>query len=354
MTTEIVDISSIDSGALVAAEKAMLDTNIVTAKQYPRNVTECLDQAESLALRNIESAEKCWYTLPPFGGQGDPVIGPSIRLSEIIAPTWKNLRYGARPMDIDDKCVTAQGYCYDMENNVYYTTIKRRPIVGKNGKRYSDRVIETTMLACLAIAERDAVFKVIPRVFANDIMDKAMAMVEGNEEGLEARIDKAIEFCKKTYGVDEKTLCRTIGAQSKDQITSKKLTLLRGYLNAIKDGSAKAEDIFKPEQPSTPAATSADTLAEKLEKRKPGRTAKQAEPEPEIEPEPETGEVSYPFDNCETVGELCEWFSERAGIKELSRKAESDICNEAGIMSGFLTDGNYDEVHRACVLLYGK
>jgi recombination protein RecT len=108
------------------------------------------------------------------------------------------------------------------------------------------------------------------------------------------------------------------------------------------------------ESNATPAATSADTLAEKLEKRKPGRPAKQAEPEPEEEPEPETGEVSYPFDNCETVGELCEWFSERAGIKELSRKAESDICNEAGIMSGFLTDGNYDEVHRACVLLHGK
>ena len=359
---EIMDLTTFGQNQMIAAEKAMLDINIVTAKAYPRKVTECLEQAEALALRDKESAEKCWYTLPPFGGKGDPVIGPSIRLAEIIAPMWKNMRYGARPMEIEERSVTAQGYCYDMENNVYYTTIKRRSIWGKNG-RYSDTVIDKTMLACCAIAERDAIFKVIPRVFANDIMNKAMAVVDGDVEPLDTRITSAMKFCWEKYNVDENTVCRTIGAQSKDQITAKKLTLLRGYLNAIKDGATTAAEVFKPEStPETPAPTTADGLKEKLAAKR-GRPAKAVEPEPQVQQEapadlPEavdkaTGEMHYQFDYLDEDG-LREHFGEKAGKLEISTIQEQSWLAEVGAMEGQGLDAlSKEQLHQMCVLLEG-
>ena len=347
---DIMDLTVLGAGQMIASEKAMLDVNIVTAKAYPRKVTECLEQAEALALRDKESAEKCWYTLPPFGGKGDPVIGPSIRLAEIIAPMWKNMRYGARPMEVEEKSVTAQGYCYDMENNVYYTTIKRRSIWGKNG-RYSEHAIDKTMLACCAIAERDAIFKVIPRVFANDIMNKAMAVVDGDVEPLETRINSAMKFCTEKYGADENTVCRAIGAQSRDQITAKKLTLLRGYLNAIKDGAVKPEEVFKPEEaPATPAATSADTLAEKLKgKRKP----KETEPVTDLpEGDPTTGEVHYSFDGLDREG-LLEHYLEGAGKREVGFREEEEMKLQCGILDVKtpIEELTEEQLHQMCVLL---
>ena len=352
---EIMDLTTFGQNQMIAAEKAMLDINIVTAKAYPRKVTECLEQAEALALRDKESAEKCWYTLPPFGGKGEPVIGPSIRLAEIIAPMWKNMRYGARPMEIEERSVTAQGYCYDMENNVYYTTIKRRSIWGKNG-RYSDTAIDKTMLACCAIAERDAIFKVIPRVFANDIMNKAMAVVDGDVEPLDTRITSAMKFCWEKYSVDENTVCRTIGAQSRDQITAKKLTLLRGYLNAIKDGATTAAEVSKPEDNATPPAASADGLAEKLKsKRKPKEPEPVKEPEPTETPaevvNPVTGEVKYSFDGLDRDG-LLEHFGEQAGKREISTRQEETWLVEVGALEGQTVDQlSQEQLHEMCCKL---
>lgn len=91
--------------ALEAQERAQTDVLISTAKRYPRSLTQCKAKALALATMDPDIAAECFYKLT----RGGKVIeGPSIRLAEIIASTWQNVRSGARTIAESGTMVTAQ------------------------------------------------------------------------------------------------------------------------------------------------------------------------------------------------------------------------------------------------------
>src|SRR5678816_4803120 len=98
-----------------------------------------------------------FYSLPR-GGRN--IVGPSVRFAEVVASSWGNIRSGARIIDIDDKFITAQGQCFDLEKNICVQVEVKRRITKKDGKRYDDDMIGVTGNAACSISLRNAVFKV--------------------------------------------------------------------------------------------------------------------------------------------------------------------------------------------------
>jgi len=243
-TTPNVEVMPIPHGNnLATIDRAEIDMQIATAKQYPRSVSACLDNARALIKMDKESAQQAFYLLD-FYDKSKPIIGPSIRMAEILAGCWKNIRYGSRPLEITDSTVVAQGYCYDLENNVAFTATKTKSILDKRGQRFKPDLVVKIMLATQAIAERDAILKVIPRAFANNLVEEAMNVAEGGEKSMQERQDDAVKFYTGK-GITAERLCAWLGVDDVRDISLKHLQVLRALANSIKDGVTTIEEAFK-------------------------------------------------------------------------------------------------------------
>src|SRR5687768_2626442 len=111
---EILTPDVISDSSLSVILKAEIDTQIATAKAYPRSITAFIEKATSIATLNENVAGSCAYALPR-GGKS--LEGPSVRLAEIVCSSYGNIRTGARVISNDGKIITAQGVCHDLETN---------------------------------------------------------------------------------------------------------------------------------------------------------------------------------------------------------------------------------------------
>lgn len=246
---------------LAAVDRAEIDMQIATAKQYPRSVSACLDNARALIKLDKDSAAQAFYLLD-FYDKSKPIIGPSIRMAEILAGCWKNIRYGSRPLEVTDSTVVAQGYCYDLENNVAFTATKTKSILDKRGQRFKPDLVVKIMLATQAIAERDAILKVIPRAFANNLVEEAMSVADGGEKSITERQDDAVKFYA-SKGITVERLCVFLDVDDVRDMTIKHLQILRALANSIKDGVTTIDEAFKAEVKAAPetATINLDSVA---------------------------------------------------------------------------------------------
>lgn len=245
------DIVVLDSRASLQAfqaqERAAIDTQVATAKQYPRDLRRVRDNSVAIVCMDKETAESCRYAKPTAGKN---VTGPSVHLARIVCQQYGNIRVQQRIKSIDSSTVVAEAVAFDMETNYAVSVEARRSIVGKNGQRYADSVIETNAMAILAIAERNAILKVIPKAIIDTVYNEAFKFANGdlsdNAKLLIAR-DKALEFFKSEYGATEKQVVELLGVKTKDAIKPEHIADLRGYMQSLKDKEVSADDLFKPE-----------------------------------------------------------------------------------------------------------
>ena len=64
-----------------AIERANIDSQVSTAKQYPRDIRRSIDNSIVIATMNQETAQSCGYALPRGGKL---ITGPSVHLAKII------------------------------------------------------------------------------------------------------------------------------------------------------------------------------------------------------------------------------------------------------------------------------
>ena len=74
---------------LDAVERANVDSQVATAKQYPRNVTRSINNSIAMATMDMNTAQSCGYALPRGG---KPITGPSVHLAKLIVSNWGNVR----------------------------------------------------------------------------------------------------------------------------------------------------------------------------------------------------------------------------------------------------------------------
>ena len=246
-STEVTMLSADAVGVMVKSEvEAQLDA----AHKYPRSVRSFLNEAITLATLDKEVAMSCLYAVPRAG---KVISGPSVRLAEICASAYGNLHMGARIIGADDKVVTAQGVCLDLEKNNRITIEVQRRITSSRGDRFNDDMIGVTGNAAASIGLRNAIFRVIPKAYVNAVYAKAREVSVGNAHTLRDTREKVFERLVKTGVTRERALYRVSRASIED-VTLDDVEILIGLGTALKNDNGSIDELF----PEPPAAKAAD------------------------------------------------------------------------------------------------
>lgn len=229
-----------------AVERANVDSQVATAKRYPRDIRRSIDNSVVMATMNQETAQSCSYALPRGG---KPITGPSVHLAKIIVSNWGNMRTEAKVVQITDKQVISRGTCWDLETNVASAFEVRRSIIGKNGQRFSDDMITVTGNAANSIAYRNAVYAVIPKAITDRVYYAAQKFITGDlsdsDKLLKVRTGVLNNF-KNNYGITEEEVVKMCGKQTVNQIGADEISMLMGTIQALKDGDTTVDELMKP------------------------------------------------------------------------------------------------------------
>ena len=283
---EIIEVQQAEM--LQAINKSEIDMQIATAKQYPRNVNHSLAIIQQYATMDAETAADCFYAV----ARGDKTVeGLSVRMAEIIAGAWGNLRVATRIIGNDGKTITAQGVCHDLETNVAVSVEVKRRITDKYGKTYSEDMQVVTGNAAAAIAYRNAVLKVVPKAVTKSVIDKVRSLAMPSDKEI-AKIKAQMFDWFKKKGVSEEAILFYCKVSNANEINNEKVFELRGLANAINEGATTVEESFikpleqakKRKEAAAKAGTAEGKAAAAI------AAASGAAPVPE-NVDPETGEV---------------------------------------------------------------
>lgn len=230
------------SSIIAVEHKAQIEALVDTAHKYPRSVKRFEEEALTMATTDQDTAAQMFYVVPRGG---KTIEGISVRLAEIVAVAWGNLRYGSKVVDVGDTHITCQGYCFDMEKNVAAESEVKVRITKKDGKRYDDDMITVAGNAGCSKAMRNAIVKVVPRAYVEKILSKAKQVAIGKAMPLETQRAQAFDYIKK-MGVPEERILAVIGRPSIKDVSSDDIIVLRGLATAVKDGESSVEEAFPP------------------------------------------------------------------------------------------------------------
>lgn len=251
METEDYNVTPIEPGQIQIAqadtiERASVDSQVATAKQYPRDVRKCINNSIVIVTMDIETAKSCSYAL---SRGGKLITGPSVHLAKILATNWGNIRTEAKVVQITDKQIISRGTAWDLETNVASAFEVSRSIVDSKGKRYSNDMIVVTGNAVNSIAYRNAVFAVIPKAITDRVYQAAQKFITGDLSDA----DKLLKFrttlintFKNEYGISESEVIKLCGKQTTNQIKTDEITFLVGVSQSLKDGDTTVDDLMKP------------------------------------------------------------------------------------------------------------
>lgn len=239
---EVIEIKQAD--VLQAINKSEIDIQVATAKQYPRNIPDVLNKISTYATMDTETAADCFYVLRRSGSGGSATVeGLSVRMAEIIAGAWGNLRVQTRIVGNDGRTITAQGICHDLETNVAVSVEVKRRITDKYGKTYSEDMQVVTGNAASAIAFRNAVLKVVPKAVTKRVIEGVKQVALGQSLDLETSRQKMLEYFGK-LGVTKDMILDYLNLKKVEEIDKEAVFELRATANAIKEGTTTVQETF--------------------------------------------------------------------------------------------------------------
>lgn len=239
---EVIEIKQAE--VLQAINKSEIDIQVSTAKQYPRNIPDVLNKISTYATMDTETAADCFYVLRRSGSGGSTTVeGLSVRMAEIIAGAWGNLRVQTRIVGNDGRTITAQGICHDLETNVAVSVEVKRRITDKYGKTYSEDMQVVTGNAASAIAFRNAVLKVVPKAVTKRVIEGVKQVALGQSLDLETSRQKMLEYFGK-LGVTKEMILDYLNLKKVEEIDKEAVFELRATANAIKEGTTTVQETF--------------------------------------------------------------------------------------------------------------
>lgn len=265
---EITDLQN-SAGALATITKAEIDVQISTAHAYPRSLSAFMKKAMAMLTMNKEIADECFYVIPRAG---KTIEGPSVRLAEIVAASYGNIRSGARVVAEEGEFVVAQGVCHDLENNLAITFEVKRRILDSRGNRFNSDMIGVTGNAASSIAFRNTVFRVVPKVLWLPLYEEARRVAKGDAKTFEVKREAVLIGFEKLK-VPRKKIFEFLGINGIEDMNADHLVTLVGIGNAIKNGEATISDLDPKSEPSVPRKKSEQSAAQPVEEAKPTENA---------------------------------------------------------------------------------
>lgn len=336
MTDELEVIQTEGIDVYQNDEKAAIDIQVATAKQYPRNVRRAVDNSIAIATMDKDTAETCNYSLPR-GGKN--VSGPSVHLARIIAQNWQNLRVESKVVNITNTQIVSQAICYDLETNYAVKIEVRKKITKSNGERYNEDMITLHGNVTNAIAFRNAVFAVIPKAVTEKVYKASKNMITGDlssEEKLIKKRKQVLDGFKDSYSVTEEQILEVLGLNSINQIKQDEIADLIGLAQAIKDGDTTVADTFgstkKAEKDKSSEQVS--SIMNKLDKVKAKKDAEKAPEEKAsaTQQEEKTG-TSSDVMKVHSYAEAKQFLIDNFGVSEdvlTTQRQVIEVAKEAG------------------------
>lgn len=291
MENEIIEIKQAEM--LAGITRSEIDIQIATAKQYPRDINRVLNTIATYATMDKETAEDCFYVLrrKDANGNDNVIEGLSIRMAEIIAGAWGNLRVQTRIIGNDGRKITAQAVCHDLETNFAVCKTVDRRITTKSGKTYSEDMQVVTGNAAASIAFRNAVLAVIPKAVTKRVINEVKKVALGQSIDLEQSRQNVIQYFAK-LGVKQEQLFLYLGVNSVQEIDKQKIFELRATANAIKEGTTSVEECFVKPALEAKAQAEADKKTATAQEKAAAAIAQATGAAPvQSNVDPETGEI---------------------------------------------------------------
>ncbi|KGL45724.1 hypothetical protein BMT55_13905 [Listeria newyorkensis] len=236
-----------NAATVVAASREMEEVKgqIFMAQNMPRNVFQS-EQRIMDACKRLTLAETAVYSYPR-GGQ--KVVGPSIRLAEVLAQNWGNISFGVKELERRDGESTAVAYAWDMETNTRTQKEFTVPHVRSTKKGIQKLTDERDIYELVANMGARRLRSCLLGIIPGDIVDKAVAQCNetvrsgGGDIPLKDRIGKMLAMFKESYGVTQEQIENRFGYGT-STFTEFDMVQARNIFNSIKDGLAKVEDYF--------------------------------------------------------------------------------------------------------------
>lgn len=279
-----LELEVVQPSALEAINRAEVDIQIATAHRFPRSLEKFIKRATAMATLDQEIAESCIYKLKRRNEDGTQKIieGESIRLAEIVAASYGNMRIAAQITEQTPTRVTVRAVAHDLETNVLFAQEKVAKTVKRNGEPYSEDMQVIAANALVSKATRDAIFRVIPKSMVKSIKDAARKVAIGDSTTLTERRTKAMAWAK-TLGIELSRVFLAIGVRGESEIGLEQLETLIGLHTAIKEGDMTPEQAFPAsgdEQPARGQAAEVKLPRKKKEKTEEAPTQSTPPPEP--------------------------------------------------------------------------
>lgn len=253
-TQEPLTLEVMGSTSLMAVTKAQIDTQIATAHQFPRSLAQFQKRALEMATLDEETAESCIYSRPVGKKKNETTgaweeqyaEGASIRLAEIVAACYGNIRVQAYIVEQTERFVKCAGEAHDLEANYAGRSETIEATVKRDGTPYSEGQRNVVAKACLSKAYRDAVFKVVPKALCKKIIDAARKTAIGDGATLEKRRDRARAWVT-SLKIPEVRVFAALGVKGWSDIGLDKLETLTGLKTAIGDKDITVDEAFPAE-----------------------------------------------------------------------------------------------------------
>lgn len=234
-------------------ERAHIDSQVATAHAYPRSVANFKRRALEMVTLDEETAESCIYSRPvgkkknPQTGEWEQSFaeGNSVRMAEIVAACYGNIRVSCRIVEQTERFVKCEGLAHDLESNYAAKSEVVEVTVTASGDPYSERMRAVVAKACLSKARRDALFQVVPKALCKSISDAAKKIAIGDETTLENRRKRIGEWLK-TISIDDARLFATLNVNGWSEIGLKEIETLTGLKTSLKEGDVTRDEAFPP------------------------------------------------------------------------------------------------------------
>jgi hypothetical protein len=232
----------------VARAEKQVEAMVIMAKRFPRDTEKVKGEVVRLCA-NPDFAEEALYT---YERGGKTVLGPSIRLAEVVAQNWGNMLFGVQEVGRRVESSDVRAYCWDLEKNLWAERVFVVPHIRYTKEKgntplYDPRDIYETVANQGARRLRACILSHIPADIQKDLVEvctETQKKQAKTEESKKTVVKKMVDaFAALKPAVSRKDLEERLG-HSLDEITPDEKVEITGIYAALKDGIKKKADYF--------------------------------------------------------------------------------------------------------------
>jgi len=248
------------SGTEVASSRAEHEVQaaFVIAHKFPRNEQQCYLDIIT-ACKRPTLADQAIYAYPRGGTL---VTGPSIRLAEAMAQSWKHLDFGIEEISQSNGVSVAKAFCIDLQKNTRSTKtfyVKHERHAKKGVTKLSDpREIYELVANQGARRLRACILAVLPGDVVEAAVEQCKKTLESSDVPIADQVRKMV-LAFDELGVKVEHLEKRLGHKL-DAVIPTEIVTLKSVYKSIKDGMAGREDFFDFGTKSNNAEADLDTL----------------------------------------------------------------------------------------------